>query len=541
MSSRSILRNTAVVAVLTALSRMLGLVREMFQSRLIGAGVEQSAFAVAFALPNMARRMFGEGALTAAFVPVFKGELEADATHARATRLARAVMTMSLLMLAAGVVLAWCLIGGAFWAGLDPSGKWGQTLDYARILIPYMLFICAAAFGMGVLNAFGRFAAAALMPSILNVVWIAALVFLMCFTTDGTGGFAGTPPVVRRRVVVLCVAILFAGFLQMAFMLRAMAKKGISPWPSFRGWRDGNVRLVWRNMAIGCVGAGAVQVNYMLDQALALKANEWAAGAIGYADRLMELPLGIVGTAFGTVLLPTFAGFFARNDLDGARAAFVSSMRNMLLVVVPAAVGLVVLAPELTRLVYHGGRFDEVAVVRVARAVACYSLGLAFFCAQKTLTPWFQAQKDLKTPLKVAVRMVFLNATLNVAAVFGLPVEWRHVGLAASTVACSGISCAWLAALARRRNGPLGWAHLVRPVGAMLFASAVMAGVLVALKRVLADLGMGGTAGAVLSMVVFVVSGACVYFGIMAVGDRATLRGLVDDFRGRRAMSVSRS
>ena len=160
MSSRSILRNTAVVAVLTALSRMLGLVREMFQSRLIGAGVEQSAFAVAFALPNMARRMFGEGALTAAFVPVFKGELEADATHARAVRLARAVMTMSLLMLAAGVVLAWCLIGGAFWAGLDPSGKWGQTLDYARILIPYMLFICAAAFGMGVLNAFGRFAAA---------------------------------------------------------------------------------------------------------------------------------------------------------------------------------------------------------------------------------------------------------------------------------------------------------------------------------------------------------------------------------------------
>ena len=165
MSSRSILRNTAVVAVLTALSRMLGLVREMFQSRLIGAGVEQSAFAVAFALPNMARRMFGEGALTAAFVPVFKGELEADATHARATRLARAVMTMSLLMLAAGVVLAWCLIGGAFWAGLDPSGKWGQTLDYARILIPYMLFICAAAFGMGVLNAFGRFAAAALMTA----------------------------------------------------------------------------------------------------------------------------------------------------------------------------------------------------------------------------------------------------------------------------------------------------------------------------------------------------------------------------------------
>lgn len=512
------------MAVLTALSRMLGLVREMFQSRLIGAGVEQSAFAVAFAIPNLARRMFGEGALTAAFVPVFKGELEADETHARAQRLARAVMTMSLLMLAAVAVLVWCLIGGAFWAGLAPSGKWGQALAYTRILIPYMVFICGAAFGMGVLNAFGRFAAAALMPSILNIVWIAALATLFFF--PGLD--------VQTRVVAVCGAILVAGFLQMAFMLRAMAKKGISPWPSFKGWRDANVRLVWRNMIIGCAGAGAVQVNYMLDQVLALKASDWAAGAIGYADRLMELPLGIVGTAFGTVLLPTFAGFFAKDDVEGARTAFVSSMRNMLLVVLPAAVGLVVLAPELTRLVYQGGRFDEVAVVRVARAVACYSLGLGFFCVQKTLTPWFQAQNDFRTPLRVTVRMVFLNAALNVAAVFGLPVEWRHVGLAASTVVCSGISCAWLAVLARRRNGPLGWTHLARPVGAMLLASAVMAGVLVALKRALAGFGADGTTGAVLSMAVFVGSGACVYFGGMAVGDRATLRGLVDDFRGRR-------
>jgi len=521
------------VAVLTALSRVLGLVREMFQSRLIGAGVEQSAFAVAFAIPNMARRMFGEGALTAAFVPVFRGELEADETLARANRLARAVMTMTLLMLAAGVLLAWCLIGGAFWLDADGTllaGKWGQTLYYVRILIPYMLFICAAAFGMGVLNSFGKFAAAALMPSILNVVWIAALVGLMVFTHGG----AETPLAVRNRVVVICAAILAAGFLQMAFMLRAMAKRGISPWPSFRGWRDANTRLVWRNMAIGCAGAGAVQINYMLDQVLALKASDWAAGAIGYADRLMELPLGIVGTAFGTVLLPTFAGFFAQDDVEGARDAFVSSVRNMLLVVLPAAVGLVVLAPELTRLVYHGGRFDDVAVVRVSRAVACYSLGLAFFCVQKTLTPWFQAQRDLRTPLRVAVRMVFLNAALNVAAVFGLPVEWRHVGLAASTVVCAGVSCLWLAEVARRRNGPLGWTRLARPVGAMLLGSAAMGAALVVLKRLLAACSAAGSWGPVLSMAAFVGGGAVVYFGFLFVCARGTLMGLVRDFRRRR-------
>ncbi|MGN0847544.1 MAG: murein biosynthesis integral membrane protein MurJ [Kiritimatiellia bacterium] len=516
-----------MVAVLTALSRVLGLVREMFQSRLIGAGVEQSAFAVAFAIPNMARRMFGEGALTAAFVPVFRGELEADETLARARRLARAVMTMSLLMLAAGVVLVWVAVSGALWwtegTGLL-SPKWTLTLRDVRILIPYMLFICGAAFGMGVLNTFGKFAAAALMPSILNLVWIAALATL--FFVPGLD--------VQTRVSAVCGAILFAGFLQMGFLLRAMAKKGIPPWPSLAGWRDENVRLVWRNMAIGCAGAGAVQINYMLDQVLALKASDWAAGAIGYADRLMELPLGIVGTAFGTVLLPTLAGFFARGDQEGARDAFVSSVRNMLLVVLPAAVGLVVLAPELTRLIYQGGRFDELAVVRVSRAVACYSLGLAFFCVQKTLTPWFQAQKDLKTPLKVMVRMVFLNAALNIAAVFGLPEEWRHVGLAASTVICAGISCVWLAVEARRMSGPLGWGRLLRSIGLMLIASAAMAGVLVALKRAPADFGLGGRIGEIVAMAVFVGTGAAVYFGVMLVGGRDILWGLVNDFRGRR-------
>ena len=404
------------------------------------------------------------------------------------------------------------------------SPKWTLTLRDVRILIPYMIFICGAAFGMGVLNSFGRFAAAALMPGILNLVWISALATLFFF--PGLD--------VQTRITAVCGAILVAGFLQMAFMLWSMAKKGISPLPSFKGWRDENVRLVWRNMAIGCAGAGAVQINYMLDQVLALKASDWAAGAIGYADRLMELPLGIVGTAFGTVLLPTFAGFFAKRDLEGARDAFVSSTRNMLLVVLPAAVGLVVLAPELTRLIYHGGRFDELAVLRVSRAVACYSIGLAFFCVQKTLTPWFQAQKDLKTPLKVAVRMVFLNAALNIAAVFGLPVEWRHVGLAASTVICSGLSCAWLAVEAGRRNGSLGWTRLVRPVRLMLVSCATMATALLILRRLLSDFGTSGHLGAIVSMTLFVGVGALTYFGVMLIDGRDILLGLVNDFRGRR-------
>ena len=160
MSGKGILKNTAVVGAMTALSRVLGLVREMFQSRLIGAGVEQSAFVLAFAIPNMMRKLFGEGALTAAFVPVFRGEVEAQRMES-ARRLARAVMTMSLLMLAAVSALAVVGLSAALHWGVEFSERTSLTLRLTRILVPYMVFICGAAFGMGVLNALGKFAAAA--------------------------------------------------------------------------------------------------------------------------------------------------------------------------------------------------------------------------------------------------------------------------------------------------------------------------------------------------------------------------------------------
>ena len=377
---KGILKNTAIVGAMTALSRVLGLVREMFQSRLIGAGVEQSAFTLAFAIPNMMRKLFGEGALTAAFVPVFKGEVEAQRMES-ARRLARAVMTMSLLMLAAISVLAVAGLSVALHWGAEFSARTSLTLRLTRLLVPYMIFICGAAFGMGVLNALGKFAAASLMPCLLNVVWIGALGAL-CF-------FPGLE--LSARIVWVSGAILFAGFLQMAFMFWCMKRRGVSPLPSRAGWGDPNTRLVWRNMLVAAVGAGAVQINYMLDQVLAQAAAPWAAGVIGYAERLMDLPLGIVGVAFGTVLLPTFAGCFAKDDVEGARAAFLSSTDNLLFVMIPAAVGLGILAPDMTRVIYEGKAFDAMATTRVGRAVACYAVGLGFFGVY-----WFMLFRDTK-------------------------------------------------------------------------------------------------------------------------------------------------
>ena len=414
----------------TAFSRVLGLVREMLQSRLIGAGVEQSAFVLAFAIPNMARKLFGEGALTAAFVPVFKGMVTRGETE-DARRLARAVMTMVMLILGSLVILTVLGLTAFLHLNLDLSPRAFLTMKLVRILFPYMIFICGAAFGMGVLNALGRFVEGAFMPAFLNIIWIVTLGAL-CF-------FPGLS--LQTRVTVVCWAILAGGAAQMAFLFRCMAKRGYPPRPLFSGLLSGEARQVWRNTMIAAMGAGAVQINYMLDQVLAQCAAPWAAGVIGYAERLMDLPLGVVGVAFGTVLLPTFSGHFAKGDVAGAKACLGKSVIQMLALMLPASIVTFFCAPWIVWLIYEGHAFDATATVRVARALSVYGLGLCFFSVQKCLIPFFQAQNDMRTPLRVSVETVVLNAVLNVLAVVFLPVEWRHVGLAASTSFCAFVGC----------------------------------------------------------------------------------------------------
>ena len=429
------LRHVFTVGGFTAFSRVLGLVREMLQSRLIGAGVEQSAFTLAFAIPNMARKLFGEGALTAAFVPVFRGEVERGEVES-AKRLARAVMTMVFLIL--GAVVALAVTGLSVLLNLEP-GTWNLelgarsvlTVKLVRILFPYMIFICGAAFGMGVLNALGRFVEGAFMPAFLNLIWIATLGTL-CF-------FPGLD--VPTRVTVVCWAILAGGAAQMAFLFRCMRKRGYGFRFMLPDFRNERFRLVWQNTAVAAMGAGAVQVNYMLDQVLGQCAAPWAAGVIGYAERLMDLPLGVVGVAFGTVLLPTFSGHFAKGDVEGAKTCLRKSILQMMVLMVPASIVTFFCAPWIVWLIYEGHAFDATATVRVARALSVYGLGLCFFSIQKCLIPFFQAQNDMKTPLRVSMQTIVLNAILNVLAVVFLPIEWRHVGLAASTSICAFVGC----------------------------------------------------------------------------------------------------
>jgi putative peptidoglycan lipid II flippase len=229
----------------------------------------------------------------------------------------------------------------------------------------------------------------------------------------------------------------------------------------------------------------------------------------------MDLPLGVIAVAFGTVLLPTFSGFFARGDGAGAKKAFTDSVGNMMLLMIPASVGMFVLAPELTSAVYEGSAFDATASARVSRALAVYASGLAFFGYQKAAVPWFQAQSDMKTPLSVSVKMVFLNAFLNILAVWLLPVEWRHAGLAASTVFCAAAGCVCLTAIMRRNHGNLGFVRLSWRICRIGAAAGAMAAALIALKFTLSGLC------SLAALAVEVVVGASVYAAaVYCLGER---------------------
>lgn len=515
-------KNVGKVAGLTMASRVLGLVREMLQARLVGAGWEQSAFSFAFMLPNLARRLFGEGALTAAFVPVFKEQAEKEGLE-KAGRLARAVLSLMTLMLGAIVLLAIVGLSAALAWAPDLSESTALILRLLRIMLPYMVFICAAAFGMGVLNALGRFGAPAFAPCLLNFLWIGTLAALW---------FAPGVSVVGR-VTWVSVAILLAGIAQMVYLLREMRKAGVRPAIVREGWGDEKTRFVWKQTFSAAVGSGAQQINTVASQTLALVAAPWAVGVINYADRLMELPLAVVGTAFGTVLLPTYSAHFAKGDIDGARDTFVGSVRDLLFLMLPASVGLAVLAPDIVRVFYQGHAFTDVDTVRVSRALAAYAAGLAFFGFQKALVPWFQAQKDVATPRNIAVQTLIVNVTLNALSVFLLPVEWRHVGIAASLGLSAVAACVALSVLALRRNGSLGFRRLAAPIAKTLAAALAMGIVLWVLRSAVPAFSAGWF-GAALRLGVLVAAGAFTYFAAAFLLLPSSARAVVRRFRRRK-------
>lgn len=443
---KGVAKSAAVVGAMTAISRVGGLVREQLLAYFFGTTLLKSAFDVAFRIPNLFRRLFGEGALSAAFIPVYTeslsrdGAKEANAFAARVCGMLVAVLGMVVVV----SIAATYPLESAVLKYRGPDSRWLTILPLTRIMLPYALFICAAALVMGVLNSLKSFAVSAFAPFFLNFCSIVALACICPFVHGND-----------VRIKIVAWAVVVSGLVQLGVQLPALARRGVPLRIAFNWKGDAKVRKMLLLMAPMIVGYGLTQLNVCLDSILAMWAAPWGPSALEYAERLVYLPLGLVGTAFGTVLLPVLSEFGVNDDAEGLGATLSRALDNILTIMVPLSFAMTVLALPIIELVYSfkGGAFNADSALRSARALGGYAPGLVLFCAYKAVVPAFYAFHDTRTPVVVGMWCVAMNFCLNVAFIVVLPAEWKHVGIAAATVVSSLVNSCILVAILRRRHG----------------------------------------------------------------------------------------
>ena len=488
------------VGAWTLVSRVLGFARDILIASRLGDGPVAEAFLVAFALPNMFRRFFAEGAFNTAFVPMFSRKLERNDGAEEFARdafsgLAGVLIVLTLL---AQAIMPWLVLAMA--AGFADDGRLELATAFSRVCFPYILLISLAALLSGVLNATGRFAAAAAAPVALNVVLIGAMLAAPSFGLST--GWA------------LTWAVPIGGIVQLALVWRAAAKAGFRLVPRRPRLTPDLKRLAVIALPAALAG-GSIQINLLVGRQVA----SFFDGAIVWlslADRLYQLPLGVVAIAIGVVLLPDLSRKLQAEDEAGSQNAFNRAAEFALLLTVPAAAALVVIPVPLVSVLYERGAFDAEATAATALACAIYGLGLPAFVLQKVLQPLFFARSDTQSPFRYALWVMGVN---TVVAVGLAPV----IGFSAAAIAASlsGWTMVWLLWRGSRNMGPAAQidARLRQRVPRILFSTAVMSGVLwftsQALQPALSDPGWR-----VLALAGLVTAGL-VSYGLCALAVRA--------------------
>lgn len=445
LKEEKVIRSVGVVGSFTLLSRGLGMIRDVIIGNYFGTKLVASAFIVAFTIPNLFRRLFGEGALSAAFIPIFI-ETRSKQGEKAAWDMASKVVTMIAALLSTIAIVGIILFSiAAHLPGI--SEKWTFTFELARIMFPYVIFICLAALFMAVLNSYKHFSTSAFAPSLLNLILIIAM--LAIFPIIGTNDF--------DRAHVLAWAVLVAGVAQMLIQLPALKRFGC-PFRFSSRWNDPRIRKMLLLMGPAALGTAVTQFNVLIDRFLALWIADWAPAALFYSERMIYFPLGIIATAMGTVLLPTFSAHAAEGDHSSMARTLSHSMRHMIFIMMPAALGLLVLAPEILRTIFEWkGNFDSRSTLLCARALAFYAPGLVVFSAAKLLVPAFYALQDTKTPVRIGIGVVLLNLTLNITFLLTFPLYWKHAGMALATVLAEAAGMIVLGILLARRIKGIAW------------------------------------------------------------------------------------
>jgi putative peptidoglycan lipid II flippase len=456
----NLLRALLAVSSLTTVSRVLGYARDFFIARIFGAGALTDAFFVAFKIPNLLRRLFAEGAFSQAFVPLLAEHKNRDEAAARSLIDAAATLLFLALVLAAALGMAAAplivyLTAPGFAA--EP-GKFELTVQLLRITFPYLVFISLVALSAGILNTWNRFSVPALTPALLNVAFIVGAVF-----------FADQfdPP-----VLVLAWAVFAGGALQLAFQVPFLVKLGLLPrWRL--DFRHPGVRRLLLLMAPAAFGVSVSQVSLLINQVFASFLPAGSVSWLYYADRLMEFPAGVLGVALGTILLPSLSKYHANANAAEYARLLDWGLRVTLLLALPAAAALAVLALPLVATLFQYGRFGVEDAWMTRQALVAYSAGLVGMILVKILAPGFYARQDIATPVKIGIVTLLATQAMNFALVGPL----RHAGLALAIGLGACLNAALLYVYLRKKSfyAPQpGWLAFALKVAACVGFMAVL-------------------------------------------------------------------
>lgn len=509
----SLFRAVVTVGGLTAVSRVAGFARDILTAAIVGAGPMADAFFVALKLPNLFRRLFAEGAFGVSFVPLFSATLEREGRPA-AIRFAEATLAMMIAILAPFTLLAvltmpWTLtlIAPGF---IDDPARYAQAALFARITFPYLLMMSLVALMGGMLNAIGRFAPFAAMPILFNLTLIASLLFLA--------------PRLGNAGLALSWGVLASGVLQLLWMAWACRRAGLSlrlPRPRLTP----DMRRLFRLIGPGAIGAGAMQVNLFVDVLIASLLPTGAISFLYYADRLNQLPLGIVGIAIGAALLPPLTRQIAAGKADAAGETQNRALEYGLLFALPAAIALAVIPEPILSVLFERGAFGPAETAATAAALAGYAVGIPAYIMAKVFSTAYFARHDTASPVRAAVAGVVANIILSLALIGWL----GHAGIALAT-GLSGWLTAGLLARGLRRDGSLRPdRRLRRRLPGLLGSALLLAGALDVMSEMLAPIPPGLEGAGPLALLIL--GGAAVYFsaaivtGSVRPGDiRALLR-----------------
>jgi putative peptidoglycan lipid II flippase len=456
------LKSSGAMAAATLTSRVLGMVREMVYARFMGDGWVAGAFQLAFMIPNLFRRLLGEGALTAAFIPLFKAKEKTEGER-EMWRAANAVI--SALILAASAVVGLVLVAVSICLASGAAADDAQLdlmLRLLRWMFPYMLLVCLTAVFMGMLNSRGHFFMPSLCAAMLNVVMIASVLWL-------APRFGAA---LHEQIYGLAIGVLLAGVAQAAFQLPTLAREGWRfEWVSPRG--NDVVRSVGTRMIPGTLGVASYQINMLITQGIAFWVDASIVASFNYGVRLMELPQGLFGVSLATFLLPALSGLAAERDHAGFRSTLRQGLGHMVFVNLLASVLLILLAEPIVRLLFERGEFSSGSTVRVAFAVACLAPGLVLFSAINICARAFYALGDTRTPMRISVLCLGLNILFTLALIVLFKPGWKQGGLGVANTLSAAVNAALLVYALRRKIGPLQFGEFWSSLPSMLAAGAV--------------------------------------------------------------------